>query len=610
MLPNITLDTPTDNTRLDISVIIPIYNVEEYLVDCLESVKRNVEDLAAEVLLVDDGSTDSSSVIAKLYVEKVKGFYYYRKENGGPSSARNYGVSLARGKYLFFVDSDDMLADGILKKMLVIAEKRGTELTICNVARIQDRMFFESDLHLRAFQGLRENPVHIKWYPNLVYDSTSWNKLILRSFYINAGVYFPEGYLYEDMLPNLMLHYCCNGVSVVRETGYLWRIRTGANNQITAICDRKTLVDKIEMMAQALKFAHEKVKEAQIARALELKFLSMDFTGWLDILRLLPENEANIYVNLIVGFINKYIHKENLVQLPLLMQQIYKDLLQGDFCHLLQVINYKNTNYDKAPYFSSGSGIVMQLPANIFTIASRDITHEFGVSALFPACSMQSATVTGDLAVVEGFLFMKRISVPFGATEYFKACLINENSGNMMPLEVQPVRAHYLTESQGNVLNYDDYQYYQYDYDGAGFRITFDFKELVQKDGFMGNNYILVSYDFSVCSGDWLLKSITENAKGILEKFVYKSEACVGRFAFDSQNIIRIVLIDRETAEQDRADAVPCVPSNRLESMVTERQLVQLFKDKEELERIKNSNGFKFLEKYYWIKGWILRLKH
>lgn len=597
-------------SHIMVSVIIPIYNVEEYLVDCLESVKRNVEDLDAEVLLIDDGSTDRSSVIAKLYAEKVQGFYYYRKENGGPSSARNYGVLLARGKYLFFVDSDDVMVDGILLKMLNIAEKRGTELTICNVARIQDRSIIESYLHERVFQGLRDNYVHIKQYPNLVYDSTSGNKLILRSFYIKCGVSFPKGYLYEDMLPYLVLHYCCNGVSVVRETGYLWRARTGPNKQITATCNKKTLKEKIEMMAQALQFARERIKETEVTRALELKFLSMDFNGWLDMLRLLPENEANIYVNLIVGFINKYIHKENLVQLPLLMQQIYKDLLQGDFCHLLQVINYKNTNYDKAPYFSSGSGIVMQLPANIFTIASRDITHEFGVSALFPACSMQSATVTGDLAVVEGFLFMKRISVPFGATEYFKACLINENSGNMMPLEVQPVRAHYLTESQGNVLNYDDYQYYQYDYDGAGFRITFDFKELVQKEGFMGNNYILVSYDFSVCSGDWLLKSITENAKGILEKFVYKSEACVGRFAFDSQNIIRIVLSDKETAKQDRADAVPCVPSNRLESMVTERQLVQLLKDKEELERIKNSNGFKFLEKYYWIKGRILRLKH
>ncbi len=195
-----------NNTGFEISVIIPIYNVEEYLVDCLESVKRNVEDQTAEVLLIDDGSTDKSSVIAKLYAEQVKGFYYYRKENGGLGSARNYGVALARGKYLFFVDSDDMLVDGILQKMLTIAEKRGAELTICNAARIQDRSILGSYLHERAFQGLRENIVHIKRYPDLVYDSTSWNKLILRSFYIKCGVSFPEGYLYEDMLPNLMLH--------------------------------------------------------------------------------------------------------------------------------------------------------------------------------------------------------------------------------------------------------------------------------------------------------------------------------------------------------------------------------------------------------------------
>ena len=594
----------------DISVIIPIYNVEEYLADCLESVKRNVEGLAAEVLLIDDGSTDGSSAIAKLYAEQVQGFYYYPKENGGLSSARNYGVSLARGKYLFFVDSDDMLVDGILKKMLVIAEKRGTELTICNVARIQDGMIFGSDLHLRVFQGLRENSVHIKWYPNLVYDSTSWNKLILRSFYNKCGVSFPEGYIYEDMLPSLMLHYCCNGVSVVRETGYLWRIRTGANKQITESCDRKTLEDKIEMMAQALQFAHERVKEAQVTRALERKFLSMDFDSWLEKLQAMPETESVVYVDLIVSFINRYIHKETIEELPLIKQQIYHDLLAGNFGHLQQVILYKNKNYDRAPYLCSGSSIVMQLPANVFTMASREISHEFGANALLPACSMQSATVTGDLVTVEGYLFMQRVSVPFGTSENLKACLINENSGNILPLEIQPVQAHYLTESQGDVLNYDDYQNYRYDYDGAGFRIAVDFKDLVQKKGFMGNNYFLVSYDFSVCAGDWLLKGIKENAKRILEKFVYRSEACIGRFAFDSQNIIRIVLCDKETGEkQDEAVTVTGSPANRFESTVVERQLAQLQKDKEELEKIKNSNGFKFLTKYYKIKKWILHLK-
>ena len=145
-----------------ISVIVPIYNVEEYLVDCLESVKRNISSLEAEVLLIDDGSTDSSSAIAKLYAEKAEKFFYYRKENGGLSSARNYGVALATGKYLFFVDSDDMLTDGILPIMLESAERNGTELTVCHVARLKEKKILESYLHDRAFSGLNENISHIK----------------------------------------------------------------------------------------------------------------------------------------------------------------------------------------------------------------------------------------------------------------------------------------------------------------------------------------------------------------------------------------------------------------------------------------------------------------
>ena len=178
---------------MDISVIIPIYNVERYLVDCLESVRRNVTGLPAEVLLIDDGSTDNSSIIARLYAEKLDCFSYYRTEIGGLSRARNYGVSLAKGKYIFFVDSDDMLADGILGKMLDTAERNGTELTVCNVARLKDDKKTDSFLHLRAFHSLRETVTHVTKQPCLIYDSTSWNKLVLRSFFIRHDISYQEG---------------------------------------------------------------------------------------------------------------------------------------------------------------------------------------------------------------------------------------------------------------------------------------------------------------------------------------------------------------------------------------------------------------------------------
>lgn len=192
---------------MDISIIIPIYNVEKYLAECLDSVKRNIKELNAEVLLIDDGSTDISSNIAKNYAEKEIVFKYYRTENRGLSAARNYGVFFAKGKYLYFVDSDDILVDGILLKMFNIAERNKTELTICYVGKLKDNKVLTSDIHLRAFHNLKGNVTHIKKHPQLVYDSTIWNKLILRSFYLEKKISFPEGFclkIYQLLFPYIV----------------------------------------------------------------------------------------------------------------------------------------------------------------------------------------------------------------------------------------------------------------------------------------------------------------------------------------------------------------------------------------------------------------------
>jgi len=149
---------------MDISVIILIYNVEEILVDCLESVRRNVAGLNAEVLLIDDGSKDNSSIIAQLYAEKLDNFSYYQTENYGLIRARKYGVSLATGMCLIFVEPDDVLVDGILKRMLKTMERSRKDLMFCNVARYKDKVSMESSLiQLASLQ--KENKIlqeHIK----------------------------------------------------------------------------------------------------------------------------------------------------------------------------------------------------------------------------------------------------------------------------------------------------------------------------------------------------------------------------------------------------------------------------------------------------------------
>lgn len=93
----------------NISIIIPVYNVEAYLADCLDSILAQTFE-SFEVILVDDGSTDGSPAIAQKYADAhSEQICYYRKENGGPGLARNFGISKAKGDYLMFVDSDDIV---------------------------------------------------------------------------------------------------------------------------------------------------------------------------------------------------------------------------------------------------------------------------------------------------------------------------------------------------------------------------------------------------------------------------------------------------------------------------------------------------------------------
>lgn len=100
----------------DFSVIIPVYNAESSIVRCMESLKKQ-NGYSFEVLVIDDGSTDSSGRICDRFAAENSEFRVYHRKNQGPSSARNFGLQLARGKYIAFVDSDDFVADNYFEKI-------------------------------------------------------------------------------------------------------------------------------------------------------------------------------------------------------------------------------------------------------------------------------------------------------------------------------------------------------------------------------------------------------------------------------------------------------------------------------------------------------------
>ena len=120
-----------------ISIVIPVYNIEKYLKECLDSlVNQTFKDF--EVICVNDGSKDKSLDILNEYAKKDSRFIVVTQENGGSGSARNNGLSRARGKYVQFLDGDDYFEPELLEKLYNLAEKYQANISVCSSRKVDD----------------------------------------------------------------------------------------------------------------------------------------------------------------------------------------------------------------------------------------------------------------------------------------------------------------------------------------------------------------------------------------------------------------------------------------------------------------------------------------
>lgn len=121
-----------------ISIIIPIYNVESYLRKCLDSIMEQSFSYF-ELLLINDGSTDSSGQICQEYVEKDDRIRYFEKENGGVSSARNFGIKHSRGEYITFIDSDDWVEPNYLEIFYKTIKEKDADIVVANYCTFREK---------------------------------------------------------------------------------------------------------------------------------------------------------------------------------------------------------------------------------------------------------------------------------------------------------------------------------------------------------------------------------------------------------------------------------------------------------------------------------------
>lgn len=227
--------------RCDLSVIIPTYNMVKYIRQCILSVINQKTGYKIEVIVINDGSTDNTQEIIEKIAEKDNRIIIYSHKNAGLSAARNIGLNIATGKYVYFLDADDQMLDGGLQEMIDKAYKTGCDIVQCNYlikrkGKILDSGWKPKKLFAKTYDDMRDIPGYATM------------KVIKRSLF--NDVRFPENYRYEDTIMRLRIFgKCKNGIFVVDKPLYVYLINQAGITQskkndlrrIDAVC----VIDKL-----------------------------------------------------------------------------------------------------------------------------------------------------------------------------------------------------------------------------------------------------------------------------------------------------------------------------------------------------------------------------
>ena len=222
-------------TKPKISVIMPIYNVEEYLEDALNSLLKQSFIDNMEVLMIDDGSTDNSRYIVEKYALDYDNFHAFHQENGGISSARNIGIDLAKGEYIQFFDADDYINPNGYESLYKLAKKNKSDIVSSNMVRLKRYNIVDSRLMIRGYENINEtlDSIDLNDYPELLWDTFVTNKLFKREFIKKNNLKFKPVKYYEDIPFGLESLLLADKISIFYDVFYYWRVREGTNLSIT-----------------------------------------------------------------------------------------------------------------------------------------------------------------------------------------------------------------------------------------------------------------------------------------------------------------------------------------------------------------------------------------
>lgn len=242
-----------------VSVIIPVYNAEKYLVKCLNNiVAQSLEDI--EIIIIDDGSTDNSLNIIKKYCSKYENIKYKSKTNEGQAIARNIGISMSTGEFITFVDSDDYIDKEMLEKMYNNAIENNSDIVVCDyVEEYERKKIYKKSLYVLD-EDLKKSFI--------VSVAGPCSKIIKTETFKRNNLKFLENNIYEDLAVIPVLAIYAKKITYCEEPLYHYVIRKNSTMQ------QQSYSEKLESIFNVMQELTSKFKNTTYKEELEFLYIN------------------------------------------------------------------------------------------------------------------------------------------------------------------------------------------------------------------------------------------------------------------------------------------------------------------------------------------------
>ncbi len=249
-------DEPVLPAEPTVSVVVPVYAVEEWVGDCLDSVLGQTY-AHLDVVVVDDGSPDGSMAIVERYAAKDDRIRIVRQTNAGLGAARNRGIEEARGELITFVDSDDTLPDYAIARHVRSLQASGSDFSVGALERQQNSTTYVQKPWSRRLHQVLRRGVRLEEVPEVLANIFACTKVFQRAFVDRIDLRFPVGVRYEDQVPVTRAYLAATSFDILPDVVYSWRSRRDGSSITQQKARKDDLHDRLLAVEEVARLVRE-----------------------------------------------------------------------------------------------------------------------------------------------------------------------------------------------------------------------------------------------------------------------------------------------------------------------------------------------------------------